>query len=42
MYLRISINRKGMAAVSVRVLQEVEAKMELDVQEIHWGARYEE
>lgn len=37
MYLRISINREGMAAVSVRVLQEAEAKMELDVQEIHWG-----
>lgn len=37
MYLRISTNGKGMAAVSVQVLQEAEAKMELDVQEIYWG-----
>lgn len=37
MYLRISTNGKGMAAVSVQVLQEAEAKMELEVQEIYWG-----
>lgn len=27
----------GVATVSVQVLQEVEAKMGLDVQEIYWG-----
>lgn len=42
MYLSIGTNGEGMAAMPVQVLQEAEAKMELDVQEIYWGTRCEE